>query len=145
MRKHVTFSCLSGLLNLTIIFIFAFTFNCTGQTLNHGFRLIEKRFVKEVNAECVYYEHVKSGAKLFKIAANDPNKTFAITFKTIPDSDNGAPHILEHSVLNGSEKFPVKSPFDVLYKGSLKTFLNAFTSKDFTCFPVARTRRTILI
>ncbi len=137
MRKHVTFSCLSGLLTLTIIFIFAFTFNCTGQTLNHGFRLIEKRFVKEVNAECVYYEHVKSGAKLFKIAANDPNKTFAITFKTIPDSDNGAPHILEHSVLNGSEKFPVKSPFDVLSKGSLKTFLNAFTSKDFTCFPVA--------
>ena len=126
------------------MFLFAFltclspvTAICQSQAQQHGFRLIEKRFVKEVNAECSYYEHVKSGARLFKIAADDPNKTFGIAFKTIPDSDNGAPHILEHSVLNGSKKFPVKSPFDVLSKGSLKTFLNAFTSKDFTFYPVA--------
>ncbi len=103
----------------------------------HGFRLKEKRFVREVNAECFYYEHVKSGAKLFKIAGDDANKTFAIAFKTFPESDNGIAHIMEHSVLNGSVKFPVKSPFDVLSKGSLKTFLNAFTSKDMTIYPVA--------
>jgi len=102
-----------------------------------GFRLIEKRFVKEANTECLNFEHVKSGAKLLKIAADDPNKTFCIAFKTFPESDNGAPHIMEHSLLNGSLNFPVKSPFDVLIKGSLHTFLNALTSKNVTMYPVA--------
>ena len=102
-----------------------------------GYKLIEKRFVKEINSDCFYLEHIQSGARVVKIAANDANKTFCIAFKTIPESDNGAPHILEHSVLNGSQYFPVKSPFDVLSKGSLHTFMNAFTSKDFTMFPVA--------
>ena len=103
----------------------------------HGCKLIEKRFVKEANAECYLYEHVKSGARIIKIAAADDNKTFSIAFKTVPYSDNGIAHILEHSVLNGSDKFPVKSPFDVLMKGSLKTFINAFTSKDYTMYPLA--------
>ncbi len=103
----------------------------------HGFKLIEKRFVKEVNADCYYFEHVKSGARLIKIAANDPNKTFSISFHTIPDSDAGTPHIMEHSVLNGSKNFPVKSPFDIIQKASLKTFVNAFTGKDMTTYPIA--------
>ncbi|MFO7889155.1 MAG: insulinase family protein [bacterium] len=103
----------------------------------HGFKLTEKRFVKEVNADCYYFEHVKSGARLLKIAADDPNKTFCIGFKTTPETDCGTPHIMEHSVLNGSENFPVKSPFDVLTKGSLNTFLNAMTGSDFTMYPVA--------
>ena len=103
----------------------------------NGYRLIEKRFIKEVNADCLFFEHEQSGALLFKIAADDPNKTFCIAFKTLPESDNGAPHIMEHSVLNGSAGFPVKSPFDVLLKGSLHTFLNAMTGKDVTLYPVA--------
>lgn len=103
----------------------------------HGFRLTEKRFVKEINAECLVFEHEKSGARLMKIQADDPNKTFCITFRTMAESDNGLPHIMEHSVLNGSKNFPVKSPFDEMSKGSLNTFLNAFTSKDFTMYPVA--------
>jgi presequence protease len=103
----------------------------------HGFKLLEKRFVKEVNAECLYFEHIKSGARLLKIQSDDPNKTFSIAFKTDPESDAGTPHITEHSVLNGSKNFPVKSPFDVLNKGSLVTFLNAFTGNDFTCYPFA--------
>ena len=103
----------------------------------HGFKLVEKRFVKELNAECYLYEHTKSGAHLLKIASDDPNKTFAIAFKTFPESDAGTPHIMEHSVLNGSKNFPVKSPFDVLSKGSLNTFINAFTGKDMTMYPVA--------
>ncbi len=102
-----------------------------------GYRLIEKRFVKEVNADCYYFEHIKSGASLLKIAADDPNKTFSIAFKTVPETDAGTPHIMEHSVLNGSKNFPVKSPFDVLMKGSLNTFLNALTSSDWTMYPVA--------
>lgn len=105
--------------------------------LTHGFKLIEKRFVKEVNADCYYYIHEASGAKLIKIATNDPNKTFDITFKTLPESDNGVAHIMEHSVLNGSKNFPVKSPFDIAVKGSLNTFINAMTSKDRTTYPVA--------
>jgi presequence protease len=103
----------------------------------HGFRLVEKRFVEEVNAECLYFIHEKSGARLMKIAANDPNKMFNIAFKTLPETDYGTPHILEHAVLNGSKNFPVKSPFDVLVKGSLNTFLNAMTGSDMTTYPVA--------
>jgi Zn-dependent M16 (insulinase) family peptidase len=102
-----------------------------------GYKLIEKRFVKELNADVFFLEHIKSGAKIVKFATDDPNKTFAIAFKTFPDNDYGAPHIIEHTVLNGSKNYPVKSPFDVLMKGSLNTFMNAFTSKDFTAYPVA--------
>ncbi len=102
-----------------------------------GFKLIEKRFVKEVDADCYLFEHELSGARLFKISNDDLNKTFCITFKTVTESDAGTPHILEHAVLNGSTNFPVKSPFDILAKGSLNTFLNAMTGPDITLYPVS--------
>jgi presequence protease len=132
-------------MNLCILFLMVLVLTSSGLyageytkgKLYHGFKLMEKRFVKEVNAECFYFEHVKSGARLLKIAADDPNKTFSIAFKTDPESDAGTPHIMEHSVLNGSKNFPVKSPFDILSKGSLITFLNAFTGNDLTCYPFA--------
>ncbi len=108
----------------------------TGDIMS-GFKLIEKRFVKEVDAECFLFEHERSGARLFKISNADLNKTFCISFKTITESDAGTPHILEHSVLNGSKNFPVKSPFDILSKGSLNTFLNAMTGSDITLYPVS--------
>jgi len=111
--------------------------SCNRNSSYPGYRLIEKRFVQEVNADCYLLEHIKSGARVLKIAADDPNKTFSIAFRTIPESDAGTPHILEHAVLNGSRNFPVKSPFDILSKGSLNTFLNAMTSADFTIYPVA--------
>ncbi|HLP48824.1 MAG TPA: peptidase, partial [Candidatus Kapabacteria bacterium] len=107
-----------------------------GQTY-HGFKLLEKRFVKEMNAECLYFEHEKSGARLFKIAADDPCKAFSIAFKIDPESDCGTPHIMEHSVLNGSKNYSVKSPFYILYKGSLLSFLGAYTGPEFSCFPIA--------
>ncbi len=128
---------------LLMALLLTLTVSCSKQDkfkengMYHGFTLIEKRFVKEVNAECLYFVHDKSGARVLKIAANDPNKLFNIAFRTIPENDFGTPHILEHSVLNGSKNFPVKSPFDVLMKGSLNTFLNAMTSSDFTTYPVA--------
>jgi len=108
----------------------------TGDVMS-GFKLIEKRFVKEVDADCFLFSHEGSGARLLKIANDDPNKTFCITFKTVTESDAGTPHILEHAVLNGSRNFPVKSPFDILSKGSLKTFLNAMTGSDITLYPVS--------
>jgi Zn-dependent M16 (insulinase) family peptidase len=128
-------------LTLICIIYTLLTFNSFGQftqgDVYYGFKLLKKEFVKEVNAECYYFVHVKSGARLLKIAADDPNKTFSIAFKTVPQSDGGTPHIIEHSVLNGSKNFPVKSPFDVLAKGSLNTFLNAMTGSDITIYPVA--------
>lgn len=122
----------------SILFLLALLlFSCSKKESFPGYTLIEKRFVKEVNADCYLLEHNKSGARIFKIAADDPNKTFSIGFKTLPENDCGTPHILEHSVLNGSKHFPVKSPFFVLAKGSLNTFLNALTSKDKTRYPAA--------
>jgi Zn-dependent M16 (insulinase) family peptidase len=111
--------------------------SATQETTYPGYKLIQKKFVKELNANVLLLEHVKSGAKIVKFACDDANKTFTIAFKTFPENDCGTPHILEHSVLNGSKNYPVKSPFDVLLKGSLNTFMNAFTSKDFTAYPVA--------
>ena len=105
--------------------------------MNNNYQLIDQRFVKYADAEVYLLRHKKSGARVIKIANSDKNKTFGITFKTQPDSDCGTPHILEHSVLNGSKKYPVKSPFDQLLKGSLSTFLNAMTGSELTMYPVA--------
>jgi len=105
--------------------------------MNENYQLIEKRYVKDVEGDVYYLRHIQSGARVIKIANKDSNKTFCIAFKTQPDDDSGIPHILEHSVLNGSKKYPVKSPFDQLIKGSLNTFLNAMTGNDITLYPVA--------
>jgi len=103
----------------------------------HGFKLEKKQEIDEINSLALLFSHKRSGARLLKLENDDDNKTFCISFKTLPDTDSGIPHITEHSVLNGSRKFPVKSPFDILMKGSLNTFLNAMTSSDFTMYPVA--------
>ncbi len=105
--------------------------------MNKNFKLIEKRHVDFVDGDVYMLEHIKSGARILKVANQDTNKTFCISFKTEPIDDSGIPHILEHSVLNGSRKYPVKSPFDQLLKGSLSTFLNAMTGSDMTTFPMA--------
>lgn len=107
-----------------------------GDTM-HGFTLEQKQFIKELDGEGYLFRHKKSGARLLKVASKDDNKVFSVAFKTPPPDDTGIPHIMEHSVLNGSESFPVKSPFDVLSQGSLNTFLNAMTSSDYTIYPVA--------
>ncbi len=105
--------------------------------LVHGFRLVQVRQVPEMGIAAKLFVHEQSGARLLKMEANDEHKMFCISFKTPPNSDNGIAHILEHSVLNGSRKFPVKSPFTVLTKGSLGTFLNAMTGDDYTLYPIA--------
>jgi Zn-dependent M16 (insulinase) family peptidase len=83
--------------------------------------------------------HKKSGAQVMSVISPDENKVFGVTFRTPPADSTGIPHILEHSVLCGSKKFPVKEPFVDLLKGSLQNFLNAFTYPDRTCYPVAST------
>ncbi|OPX41530.1 MAG: peptidase M16 [Desulfobacteraceae bacterium 4484_190.3] len=106
-------------------------------TIIHGFRLIKEQEIAELNILARLFTHEKTCAELLSLSNDDENKVFGITFKTPPSDSTGAAHILEHSVLCGSRKYPVKEPFVELLKGSLQTFLNAFTYPDKTCYPVA--------
>ena len=103
----------------------------------HGFRLIQSTKIKEVDAVAHRFWHEKSGARLLFLESDDDNKVFSIAFRTPPTDDTGVAHIVEHSVLCGSRKFPLKEPFVELVKGSLNTFLNAMTYPDKTIYPVA--------
>lgn len=107
--------------------------------LVHGFKLVEEREVAECASVAKIYEHATTGGRVLSMENRDENKVFGISFRTPPADSTGLPHILEHSVLCGSEKFPVKEPFVELLKGSLQTFLNALTFPDKTCYPVAST------
>lgn len=99
--------------------------------------LIEERRLEDLNSTGLLLKHKKSGARLVVLSNDDENKVFSIGFRTPPTNDTGLPHILEHSVLCGSRKYPVKDPFVELCKGSLNTFLNAMTYPDKTVYPVA--------
>ena len=103
----------------------------------HGFKLERQEKVEELNSIARIFEHEKTGAKLLHLENDDSNKVFSIGFKTPPSDDTGVAHILEHSVLCGSKKFPTKEPFVELIKGSLNTFLNAMTFSDKTIYPLA--------
>ena len=102
-----------------------------------GFRLIKKEYVAAKSAELYTLRHEKTGAELLYFDRADENKTFTICFKTLPEDDTGVFHILEHSVLNGSRRFPVKEPFVTLLQGSMQTYLNALTFSDKTMYPVS--------
>ncbi|MCP4717417.1 MAG: peptidase M16, partial [Deltaproteobacteria bacterium] len=106
-------------------------------TTLHGFKLIKEMSIPELQSDARLYRHIKTGAELLSLSNADSNKVFGITFRTPPTDSTGVAHILEHSVLCGSRKYPVKEPFVELLKGSLQTFLNAFTYPDKTCYPVA--------
>ncbi len=106
-------------------------------TIKHGFQLIKEQYIKEYNTHATLLRHIKTGAELLSLSNNDENKVFGISFRTPPADSTGIAHILEHSVLCGSRKYPLKEPFVELLKGSLNTFLNAFTYPDKTCYPVA--------
>lgn len=103
----------------------------------HGFVFKEKKYVEEIKSDVYIGEHTKSGARIMYVASDDLNKVFSISFKTVPEDDTGVMHILEHSVLNGSDKYPVREPFVELLKSSMQTFLNAMTYPDKTMYPVA--------
>ena len=105
----------------------------------HGFTVERREALPEIDGEAYVMRHAKSGARLLYLKNSDANKAFSISFKTPPKDDTGVFHILEHSVLNGSRKFPVKEPFVNLLKSSMQTFLNALTFSDKTMYPVAST------
>ena len=101
------------------------------------YTLVEEKKLNDLNSQGYLLKHNKSGARILLISNDDENKVFSIGFRTPPTDSTGVPHILEHSVLCGSEKFPAKDPFVELVKGSLNTFLNAMTYPDKTVYPVA--------
>lgn len=103
----------------------------------YGFLLERAEPLEEIHAKGYLFSHKKSGARLCYLASRDNNKVFSVTFKTPPRDDTGVAHILEHSVLCGSEKYGAKDPFNELAKGSLNTFLNAMTYPDKTMYPIA--------
>ena len=105
--------------------------------MQHGFTLLTERKLHEAGGVARLWRHDVTGAQLLSIVNDDENKCFGVTFRTPPKDSTGVAHILEHSVLCGSDKYPVKEPFVELLKGSLQTFLNAFTFPDKTCYPVA--------
>ncbi len=103
----------------------------------HGFTVDRVRYAAEQKGNVVEMHHNQTGAELVWLDNGETNKTFCIAFKTLPEDSTGVFHILEHSVLCGSEKFPVREPFVELLKGSLNTFLNAMTFSDKTIYPVS--------
>jgi len=102
-----------------------------------GFRLESKEWIADIHSTALIFKHIKSGAKLIYLQNEDENKVFSINFRTPVYDNTGVNHIIEHSVLCGSKKYPVKDPFLIMTKQSLSTFLNAFTGPDFTMYPVA--------
>lgn len=102
-----------------------------------SFTLIREQFVREFNGTVKEYRHEPTGAEIISVENGDDNKAFGITFRTPPADSTGVAHILEHTVLCGSRKYPLKDPFVQLLKGSLQTFLNAMTYPDKTVYPVA--------
>lgn len=102
-----------------------------------GFRVTGIRDSLELRGRTVLMEHEKTGARLFWLDNGSENMVFSVTFRTLPEDDSGVFHILEHSVLCGSRKYPVKEPFVELLKSSMNTFLNALTFQDMTMYPVS--------
>ncbi len=103
------------------------------------YELLEEREIPDLHSKGYRFSHKKTGARIMILENDDKNKVFTIGFRTPPSDSTGTPHILEHSVLCGSKKFPAKDPFIELAKGSLNTFLNAMTYPDKTVYPVAST------
>ena len=108
-------------------------------TSHSGFIVERVEAVREIGGQAYVMRHEATGARLMWLSNDDANKSFSIAFKTPPADDTGVFHILEHSVLCGSDDYPVKEPFVNLLKTSMQTFLNALTFPDKTMYPVAST------
>ena len=101
------------------------------------FQLLNKQKIESLSLEYQEYEHKNTGAKHIHLASDNKENVFMVAFRTIPEDSTGVAHILEHTVLCGSKKFPVRDPFFSMLKRSMNTFMNAFTSSDWTAYPFA--------
>lgn len=102
-----------------------------------GFDILRTKPIPGLQCTLQELVHTKTGARVMHLANNDPENIFCLSLKTLPSTSNGVAHILEHVVLCGSKKFPVKDPFFAMTHRSLNTFMNAMTGSDFTCYPAA--------
>ena len=102
-----------------------------------GFKIVRVAAIAEIRATAYEALHEKTGGRFLHLHCDDPENLYAITFRTPPPDDTGVAHILEHSVLAGSQNYPLKDVFNELSRGTLKTFINAFTGRDFTCYPIS--------
>ncbi|KAI9149534.1 Mitochondrial presequence protease [Paramyrothecium foliicola] len=105
----------------------------------HGFTLVRSKHVPELELTALHLQHDKTGADYLHIARDDSNNVFSIGFKTNPPDDTGVPHILEHTTLCGSDKYPIRDPFFKMLPRTLSNFMNAFTASDHTFYPFATT------
>ena len=103
----------------------------------NNYTLTQSRYIRDIRCDVRLYTHDRTGARVVVMPADDDNRAISIAFSTPAENDKGIPHIIEHSVLCGSEKYPLKDPFVQLMKGSMYSFLNAMTYSDFTIYPVA--------
>ncbi len=110
--------------------------DAVGQTY-HSFRITKYLPLDELQSTLIEVVHEPTNAKIMHIANNDPENLFCLSFQTLPSSSNGVAHILEHTVLCGSKKFPIKDPFFSMTRRSLNTYMNALTGGDFTCYPAS--------
>lgn len=111
-------------------------FNLVGNEYQ-GFKVVKTTDIHELHCQLIELVHMDSGAKVLHIGNDDTENLFCLSFQTIPTNSNGVAHILEHTVLCGSKKYPVKDPFFAMQRRSLNTFMNALTGADFTCYPAA--------
>lgn len=106
-----------------------------------AFEFINEHFIESLNMTVQHFKHKVTGAEHYHLAADDPQNVFMVALRTVPMDSTGVAHILEHTVLCGSEKYPVRDPFFMMIRRSLNTFMNAFTSSDWTAYPFATENR----
>ena len=107
-----------------------------------AFEVLTVNEVPEYNVACVELVHLKTGARWMHCGADDPNNVFNVAFRTTPTDDTGIAHILEHTALCGSDRYPIRDPFFNMLRRSLSTFMNAMTAADFTCYPFSTMNET---
>lgn len=107
----------------------------------HGFELLDQRRIATLNLDFQAFRHVATGARHYHLACDDDDNAFMVAFPTLPQDSTGVAHILEHTTLCGSERYPVRDPFFMMLRRSLNTFMNAFTSSDSTAYPFATRNR----
>ena len=108
------------------------------QTKTHpAFALLRSQRLETLNLTVNEFEHRVTGARHYHLDAPNRENVFMVAFRTVPMNSTGVAHMLEHTVLCGSEKFPVRDPFFLMIRRSLNTFMNAFTSSDYTAYPFA--------
>merc|ERR1719238_992485 len=135
-RRGAPLTSVAGISNVKMVATDIFA-DVKGAAIMDKFEHVKDDTIEEYGAKVILFRHQKTGAEVMSVSVPDENKVFGITFRTPPNDSTGIPHILEHSVLCGSRKYPVKEPFVELLKGSMQTFLNAMTYPDRTCYPVA--------